>query len=340
MKQLKPLTITNGQLVTPGGVSAGAIRLVDGRIAALGDIAPEDGDEVINAGGKLIAPGLIDCGVFAIDKPAFHFGGITRAALMPDQVPPLDYPERVKFVAMSGKPDLWVHPLAAATRGLDGQRLSELALLRDAGARAVATGRQWIGDSGVMLRVLQYAAMLDLPVIAHAEDAALVGEAAATAGEMASRMGLPSAPAQAEALAVARDIAPDISASAISRWRRYPARGCISGKSRRAARLIWLGLQGTAAYLLPPALRPRISCCLTSRQPNSAHLRASPRRCATKKIGRQSLKQSAMAPFRSSLRDMTRADPKTSACRSRMRHREWQGQRRCSRWSSPWCEMV
>lgn len=58
-----------------------------------------------------------------------------------------------------------------------------------------------------MLRLLQYAAMLDMPVIAHAEDAALVGDAVATAGEYATRRGLPSAPAQAEAIAIARDLA-------------------------------------------------------------------------------------------------------------------------------------
>ena len=207
MKQARPITIGSGRLVLPDGVRVGAIRLVDGRIAALGDVAPEGGDEVVHARGKLIAPGLIDFGVFAIDKPAFHFGGLTRAALMPDQGPPLDLPSRVAHLAKSGKPDFWVHPLAAATQGLDGERLAELALMREAGARGVATGRHWIADSGVMLRLLRYAAMLDLPVISHAEDAGLAGEAVATAGEMATRMGLPSAPAEAEALAIARDIA-------------------------------------------------------------------------------------------------------------------------------------
>ena len=166
-----------------------------------------DGDEVFDAKGKLIAPGLVDLGVFAIDKSAFHFGGITRAALMPDQSPPLDYPSRINYIAKSGKPDLWVHPLAAATRGLEGRELAEIALMKEAGARGIATGRRWIADSGVMLRLLPYAYMLDMVVVAHAEAYALTGEAAATAGEMATRMGLPSAPAEAEALALARDIA-------------------------------------------------------------------------------------------------------------------------------------
>lgn len=202
-----PVTITNGRIVTAQGLKPGSVRLVDARIAAVGDIAAGENDEVVDARGQLIAPGLIDFGVFAIDKPAFHFGGITRAALMPDQSPPLDLPSQVSFIAKSGKPDLWVHPLAAATRGLEGRELAEIGLMQSAGARGIATGRGWIADSGVMLRVLQYAAMLDLVVVTHAEDSALAGEAAATAGEMATRLGLPSAPAEAEALAVARDIA-------------------------------------------------------------------------------------------------------------------------------------
>lgn len=206
MKQQRPLTIANGRLVTPDGLREGTVRLVNGMVDAI-DASAQDGDETIDANGGLVAPGLVDLGVFAIDKPAFHFGGITRAALMPDQSPPLDLPSRVSYIAKSGKPDFWVHPLAAATRGLDGCEIAELGLMREAGARGVATGRRWIADSGVMLRLLQYAAMLDLVVVAHAEDAALVGSAVATAGEIATRRGLPSAPVQAEALALARDIA-------------------------------------------------------------------------------------------------------------------------------------
>lgn len=87
MKQASPITITNGRVVTGEGVKEGVVRLVAGLIDALGDIAPQDGDEIVDARGRVIAPGLVDLSVFAVDKPAFHFGGITRAALMPDQSP-------------------------------------------------------------------------------------------------------------------------------------------------------------------------------------------------------------------------------------------------------------
>mgnify|MGYP001308801746 CR=1 FL=1 len=207
MKQTTPIAVTNGRIVTSDGVTQATLRIVDGMIADIAADGPQSGDETVDAKGALVVPGIVDLGVFAVDKPAFHFGGISRAALMPDQNPPLDLPSRVNYIAKSGKPDFWVHPLSAATRGMGGEELAEVALMREAGARGIATGRQWIADSGVMLRVLRYAAMLDQVVVAHAEDSGLVGNAVASAGEMATRLGLSSAPPQAEALAVARDIA-------------------------------------------------------------------------------------------------------------------------------------
>jgi dihydroorotase len=250
MKQQRPLVITGGRLVLPGGVAPGAIRCVEGAIAALGDVNPQDGDEIVDARGALVAPGLIDLGVFAVDKPAFHFGGITRAGLMPDRAPPLDRPSAVRFAAQSGKPDLWVHPLAAATVGLAGTQLAELALMREAGAKAVATGRQWIADSGTMLRLLQYAAMLDLVVVSHAEDGGLTGSAVATAGEMASRLGLPSAPAEAEALAVARDIALAEMAGARLHFRQVTTRGALAIVRAAKARAVPVTAGVTPAHFM------------------------------------------------------------------------------------------
>ena len=249
MKQQRPVTIANGRLVTPDGLREGTVRLVNGMVDAI-DASAQDGDETIDANGGLVAPGLVDLGVFAIDKPAFHFGGITRAALMPDQSPPLDLPSRVSYIAKSGKPDFWVHPLAAATRGLDGCEIAELGLMREAGARGVATGRRWIADSGVMLRLLQYSAMLDLVVVAHAEDAALVGSAVATAGEIATRRGLPSAPVQAEALALARDIALAEMARARIHFRQVTTRAGLALVREAKARGVQVTCGVTPAHFM------------------------------------------------------------------------------------------
>jgi dihydroorotase len=162
--------------------------------------------ETIDGQGLTIAPAIIDLGVFAMDKAACRAGGIVRIGLMPDQSPTLEDPGIIQRAAAMGKPELWVHPIAAATQGLQGLDLAEMAIAADAGARAVATGRRWIADSGVMRKVLAYARDCDLTVIVHAEDAGLAGNAVATEGETAMRLGLPAAPAVAEALAIARDL--------------------------------------------------------------------------------------------------------------------------------------
>ena len=202
------IAIINGKLADPAAatLSPGIILIEDDRITAAGDVAVPADAETIDAAGLVVAPGLIDLGVFATDKPAFHFGGITRAALMPDQSSPLDDAGLIRQATRAGKPDFWVHPIAAATRGLKGTELAEIGMMQAAGARAVGTGRQWIADSGVMMRVLSYSSGLGLTVITHAEDSGLAGKAVATSGETATRLGLPHAPACAEAMAIARDI--------------------------------------------------------------------------------------------------------------------------------------
>lgn len=200
--ELTPLLIANARLL--GGETV-SLLVVDGRIAALNPAETPGDTETVDANGQWLAPGIIDLGVFATDKPAFHFGGITRAALMPDNGP-LDGAGLVERAAKGGKPDLWVHPLAAATKGLAGQELAEIGLMKQAGARAVATGRARIADAGVMRRVLSYAASLGLTVVVHAEDEGLTAGTVATDGEMATRLGLASAPAIAEAMAIARDL--------------------------------------------------------------------------------------------------------------------------------------
>jgi dihydroorotase len=89
---------------------------------------------------------------------------------------------------------------------LMGQELAEIGLGQAAGAVGVATGRSGIASSAVMHRLLAYSRAFDMTVVTHAEDVALTAGAVATEGDYATRLGLPAAPAFAEALAVARDI--------------------------------------------------------------------------------------------------------------------------------------
>jgi dihydroorotase len=206
MTSVAPIAITGGTLVDASGERRGDLLIQGDRIAATGSFEIPATAEIIDATGLHVAPGLVDLGVFAVERGASAAGGITRVGLMPDQSPPLDDPGLVQRAALAAKPQLWVHPLAAATRGLAGVELAEFAMMRKSGARAVATGRAWIADSGTMRRVLSYAGSLGMTVIVHAEDGGLVGNAVATAGETATRHGFSAAPAIAEAMAIARDI--------------------------------------------------------------------------------------------------------------------------------------
>ncbi|MHA6722585.1 dihydroorotase [Sphingomonas sp. RS2018] len=197
------LRFVNARLVCPAnGIREGELHVAGDTIAA--DSSHES--TVIDCRGKVLAPAIVDLGAFAVDKAACRAGGIVRIGLMPDQTPVLDDPGIVRRAATMGKPELWVHPLSAATQGLAGQDLAEMAITAGAGARGVATGRRWIGDSGLMRRALAYAKDCGLTLVAHAEDAGLSDGAVATDGLTATLLGLPSAPPVAEALAVARDL--------------------------------------------------------------------------------------------------------------------------------------
>ncbi|MBX9859067.1 MAG: amidohydrolase family protein [Sphingomonas sp.] len=201
-----PLAFVNARLVTPEGERPGALLVEGDRIAALGTIEVPSTAEVVDLHGLILAPAIVDLGVFAVDVAACHAGGIVRIGLMPDQSPVLDDPGIVQRAALIGRPKLWIHPIAAATKGLAGRDLAEMAVNTGAGARAVGTGRGWIADAGVMRKVLAYAGDLGLAVVAHAEDGGLAAGTVATEGETATRLGLAAAPALAEALAVARDL--------------------------------------------------------------------------------------------------------------------------------------
>lgn len=201
------VAFTNARIVDPatGRDRDGSLVVRDRLIDSIDSEIPSDAER-IDARGLVLAPGLIDAGVFKADAATCLAGGITRVVLMPDQSPPLDHAALIEHAERIGKPDVWVHPLAAATRGLQGEQLAEIGLMKNAGAVGVATGRRWVASTSVMHRLLQYAAGFDMVVVTHAEDASLTGDAVATAGEFATRLGLPAAPAFAEALAVARDL--------------------------------------------------------------------------------------------------------------------------------------
>lgn len=206
------ILFTGVRLLDPASMTdmSADVLVDDRRIAHIGppgSAPPAPDARRIDGRGKCLAPGLVDALAYRTDPAACAAGGITRLCLMPDQSPPLDDPALVERAERLGKPHVWVHPFAAATRGLGGEELAEIGLAKAAGAVAAATGRRAVASARVMHRLLAYAAGLDLPVVAHPEEPTLTDDTVATSGEIATRAGLPAAPAFAEPLQIARDLA-------------------------------------------------------------------------------------------------------------------------------------
>ncbi len=193
-------------------------------VAAVGqnlfDGSPPTDADIINCRGLCLAPGLVDMRVQLREPGEEHkesmrsaaeaavAGGVTSMACLPNTQPVLDDQATLEFVARRARLQALtkVYAYGAATKGLAGKELAELGLLAEAGAVGFTDGTVAIADSQVMRRVLSYAATFDLMVIQHPEDPALASGGAMNSGEMATRLGLPAIPREAEIIMLERDI--------------------------------------------------------------------------------------------------------------------------------------
>jgi dihydroorotase len=127
---------------------------------------------------------------------------------MPDTNPVVDDPAIVDFLLRRARDTAIVniHPAAAITKGLEGREMTELGLLREAGAVGFTDGARAVGSAGVMRRALTYARDLDVLLMPHLEEANLVRSGVMNEGELASRLGLAGIPREAETLILERDV--------------------------------------------------------------------------------------------------------------------------------------
>jgi dihydroorotase len=211
--------IKQGRLIDPFAQTQtqADVCVSDGRILAIGappsDFRP---DRSIDATGLTVCPGLIDLSA-RLREPGFEYkatlesemqaavaGGVTSLVCPPDTDPPLDEPglvEMLKFRARTLN-QARVLPLGALTQGLRGERLTEMAVLHDAGCVAFSQADAAIGDKQVLMRALEYAATFDFAVWLRAQDATLARGGVAHDGEVATRLGLAGIPACAETVAL------------------------------------------------------------------------------------------------------------------------------------------
>lgn len=215
----------NARIVDPASNKdgPGGLLVKDGLIADLGPHlrrnAP-DGAEVIDCKGHVLAPGLIDAQVFTGEpgfehretlKTASHSaaaGGVTTMVVMPETNPVIDTVALVDFIQRRARDNalVHVHTMAAATKGLAGEEMTEIGLLKRAGAIAFSNGKSTIINTRVMRNVLNYAKDFGALVVHHTEDPYLSGNAAMNSGEVASRLGLSGASKIAETITLERDV--------------------------------------------------------------------------------------------------------------------------------------
>lgn len=215
----------NARLIDPEALTdtAGALLVNDGKITAVlpADAALPAEAKVIDCAGRCLAPGLIDIGVKVSEPGERHkesfrsagraaaAGGVTTIVTRPDTTPAIDTPETLEFVARRAQADAPVHvlPMAALTKGRQGREMTEIGLLRDAGAAAFTDCDRVVSDTKVFARALSYARSLDALVIGHVQEPGLSAGAAATSGKFAALRGLPGVSPMAERMGLDRDIA-------------------------------------------------------------------------------------------------------------------------------------
>jgi dihydroorotase len=215
----------NARLIDPSSDrdEPGGLLVLDGKIADLGPHlrrnAPE-GAEVIDCKGHVLAPGIVDAQVFTGEpgnehretlKTASHAaaaGGVTTMVVMPDTNPVIDQVALVDFIQRRARDNaiVNVHTMAAMTKGLKGEEMTEIGLLKRAGAVAFSNGKSSVANTRVMRNVLLYGRDFNALISHHTEDAFLSQTASMNSGEVAARLGLPGVPKAAETIVLERDV--------------------------------------------------------------------------------------------------------------------------------------
>ncbi|MCG5547410.1 dihydroorotase [Halorhodospira halochloris] len=218
------LRITGGTIVDPAAnlEQPSDLYVADGIVLAHGE-APDgfSADQVIDATGKLVAPGLVDIaarlrepgstskGGIISESQAAAAGGITTLLQPPDTQPITDTPSVVELIhsRCNEAAATRILPVGALTKGLKGEQLSEMAALRDAGCPALADGGRPLHNTLVLQRALDYAATFAIPVMLTPEDPYLAAGGATHEGAIANRLGLAGQSTATETAALGRLIA-------------------------------------------------------------------------------------------------------------------------------------
>ncbi len=222
----RPVLIINAHLVDPltATETNGSLAVENGAIHAWGRTidasAPPEGALVIDGRGRTLSPGLVDLRAFVGEPGAEHretlssasraaaAGGVTTVVSMPETNPPVDDPAVVDYLVRRAREKAGIRllPAAALTKGLNGKEMTEIGLLKEAGAVFFTDGARSIANAQVMRRALTYARDFGALIVHHLEDATLADGGVMNESELSSRLGLPGIPREAETIMLERDI--------------------------------------------------------------------------------------------------------------------------------------
>jgi dihydroorotase len=198
----------------------GHVGVKDGKIEFTGEGPYSGSMQVFDGGGLHLAPGFVDIHVH-LREPGFEYketvstgcraaaaGGFTSIACMPNTKPSIDERSVVEFIIKQAKMAGFarVYPVAAATVGRKGEKMTEYHELVDAGAVAVSDDGSPVADAGLVRRVLEYANHCDVPLFEHCEDKAASGYGLINEGYYSTKLGLAGVPAYAEEICLSRDL--------------------------------------------------------------------------------------------------------------------------------------
>ncbi len=216
------LLIKNGRVIDPANKIDDILDiLIDkDKIVSVGKNISDSGSQVVDARGKVVAPGFIDMHVhlrepgredeetISSGTKAAAAGGFCSVVSMANTNPVVDNQEVVKFILRKAMDEgtISVYPAGAVTKGLKGEELAEIGELKEAGAAAISDDGEPIRSSFLMRCALEYCKKFNLTLISHCEDRDLCRGGVMDEGFNSTILGLPGIPAQAEEIMVARDI--------------------------------------------------------------------------------------------------------------------------------------
>ncbi|QQQ85742.1 dihydroorotase [Peptacetobacter hiranonis] len=215
------ILIKNGRLVNPATNTDEVmdVAIENGKILKVGKGIEENGfEKVIDATGKIVAPGLIDVHVHFRD-PGFEHkedlltgsasaakGGFTTVVCMANTKPVVDSVEVLNYVQNKAElVPINIVQAAAITKGFLGKELVDMKTLKEAGALGFTDDGLPINNTALVMKAMEMAKELDVPLSFHEEDPSLIGNPGVNAGEVAKELGLVGAPNVAEDVMVARD---------------------------------------------------------------------------------------------------------------------------------------